>query len=203
MSSHYDSRKSPWFWRSIGLGVMGIALLGCNDDEHKKQLDEAKLQADKRVAEVEAKAKEEVSGLKKQIETLKAEAEAAAAKAKTEADDAIEKAKADADDAEKETSMALKKAREAYKSEAKARYGALNTELSAVTAKTSKVPAAAKAAYDKTLKDLVALQQVVTKDIAAYDEATLDTFAKTKGKLDQDLAKYKALVATAKAKLPK
>lgn len=203
MSSHFDSRKSHGFWRGIGLCAMGIALLGCNDAEHKKQLDQAKLEADKRVSEVEKKAADEVSGLKKQIEAMKTEAEAAVAKAKAEAGDAIEKAKADADDAEKETSMALKKAREAYKSEAKARYGALNTELAAVTSKGSKVPATAKAAYDKTLKDIVALQKVVTKDIAAYDEATLDTFGKTKGQLDRDLAKYKVLVAAAKAKVPK
>lgn len=201
MSSHCDSRKSHWFWRSIGLGALGITLLGCNDAEHKKQLDEAKLQADKRVAEVETKAKAQVALLDKQIETLKAEAEAATAKAKADAEEAISKAQADANDAEKETEKALKKARDAYKGEANARYGALNKELAAVTAKANRVPAKAKAAYDKTIKDLLALQKEVTKDIAAYDDATLDTFGKTKGKLDQDLAKYKALVAAAKSKI--
>lgn len=183
--------------------VLAAALGGCNDDEHRKQLAELQAQADNKLAAVETKAKEKVAELEKEIEALKAEAAAAAAKAKAEVEQAASKAQESVEDAEKETAKVLDKARAAYKAEAKARYQALNNELAEVTSKGHKIPAKSKAAYDKTIKTVIELQKVITKDIAAYDEATLDTFGKCKSKLDVDLAKYKAAIKAAKSKLPK
>lgn len=177
------------------------ALTGCNEEEHKRQLAEVQEQAEQKLAAAEKKAKDKLAELEQEIEKLKAEA-AATAKAKAEAEEATSKAQASVEDAEKEAAKILEKARSAYKAEAKARYQALNNDLAQVTSKANKVPAKSKAAYDKAIQTILALQKNITKDIAAYDEATLDTFGKTKAKLDTDLAKYKAAIKTAKSKVP-
>lgn len=182
--------------------VVAVGLMGCNEEEHKKQLAEVQEQAEKRVAAAEAKAKERVSELEKEVETLKADAAKAAEQAKAEAEALATKAQASLEDAEKEAAKLLDKARTAYKTEAKARYQALNRDLAEVTAKANKIPAKSKAAYDKAIKAVVALQKDINKDIAAYDEATLDTFGKVKSKVDADLAKYKAAIKVAKSKVP-
>jgi hypothetical protein len=183
--------------------VVAVGLLGCNEEEHKKQLADVQAQADQKIASIESKAKERVSFLEKEIETLKAEATKAAEQAKADAEALASKTQASLDDAEKEAAKLLDKARSAYKTEAKARYQALNTDLAEVTGKANKIPAKSKAAYDKSIKTVLALQKDITKDIAAYDDATLDTFGKVKAKVDTDLAKYKAAIKAAKAKLPK
>ena len=183
--------------------MVAVGLLGCNEEEHKKQLAEVQAQADQKVAAAENKAKQRVSELEKELEALKAEAVKAAEQAKADAEALASKTQASLDDAEKEAAKLLDKARSAYKTEARARYQALNSDLAEVTSKAGKVPAKSKAGYDKAIKTVLALQKDITKDIAAYDEATLDTFGKVKAKVDADLAKYKAAIKTAKAKLPK
>jgi hypothetical protein len=183
--------------------VVAVGLLGCNEEEHKKQLAEVQEQAEKKIAAAETKAKERVSELEKEVEALKAEASKAAEQAKADAEALASKTQASLDDAEKEAAKLLDKARSAYKTEAKARYQVLNGDLAEVTGKAGKVPAKSKAAYDKSIKTVLALQKDIAKDIAAYDEATLDTFGKVKAKVDTDLAKYKAAIKAAKAKLPK
>lgn len=188
--------------RGCLVALLAVGLPGCNEEEHKKQLAELQDQADKKLAAAEAKSKERVAELEKELETLKTEAAAAAASAKAQAEEAANKAQASVDDAEKEAAKILDRARSAYKLEAKARYQAANSDLAEVTAKAGKVPAKAKAAYDKAIKTVVALQKDINKDIAAYDEATLDTFGKVKAKVDADMAKYKAAIKSAKAKVP-
>jgi iron-sulfur cluster repair protein YtfE (RIC family) len=187
-------------WRVIALALV---LSGCNEEEHKKQLAELQAKADKRIQDIEGQAKDRVASLEKQLETLKTEVTSELEKAKAEANEATSKAQASVDDAAKETALALDRARAAYKGEGKARYQALNNDLAEVTAKARKVPAKAKDAYDKAIKNVLALQKDITKDLSAYDDATLDTFAKTKGKLDTDLAKYKAAITSAKNKVPR
>jgi thiamine biosynthesis lipoprotein ApbE len=191
---------APRGWLVLALLV---ALSGCNEEEHKKQLAELQAQAENKLAAAENRAKERVAALEKELEALKSEAASATAKAKAEAEEVASKAQASVDDAEKETAKVLDKARSAYKAEAKARYQALNNDLAEVTTKGHKIPQKSKAAYDKTIKSVLDLQKEITKDIAAYDEATLDTFGKCKAKLDIDLAKYKAAIKVAKSKLPK
>ncbi len=181
---------------------LGVALLGCNEEEHKKQLADLQAQADKRLEEVEKAGKERVAELEKQIESLKGEVAAAAEKAKADADEAASKAQASVEEAEKETEKALERARIAYKGEAKARYQALNNDLAKLTAQARKIPAKSKPAYDKLIKNILALQKDISKDIAAYDKATLETLTATKRKLDVDLAKYKQHVRAVKAKVP-
>ena len=194
--------RRSWRLRGLVAALLVIGVSGCNGEEHKKQLADLQRKADERVATIERQSKERIDAIEKQLEAMKAEVLEAATKAKAEVDDAVSKAQANVEDAEKVTSAAVHKAREAYKSEAKARLASLNQELATVTAGAHKVPAKAKAAYDKAIKNVLALQKDLAKDIAAYDQATLDTFAKTKAKLDQDLAKYKAAIKTAKSKVP-
>jgi thiamine biosynthesis lipoprotein ApbE len=203
MTKRFQTVRGAAASRSWLVASLCLGLTGCNEEEHKKQLAELQAQAENKLAAVETRAKEKVATLEKELEAMKAEAAAVAAKAKAEAEEAASKAQASVEDAEKETAKVLDKARSAYKSEAKARYQALNNDLAEVTTKAHKIPAKSKAAYDKTIQTIVALQKDITKDIAAYDEATLDTFGKCKSKLDIDLAKYKANIKVAKAKLPK
>jgi thiamine biosynthesis lipoprotein ApbE len=202
MARTLSTHATPSARRGLTAIALALALSGCNEEEHKKQLAEVQAQADKRLVQVESQAKERVAALEKQVEALKSEAEAVAVKAKADADEAISRAQANVEDAEKETAKVLERARSAYKSEGKGRYQALNRDLAEVTTKAHKIPAKSKAAYDKAIKNILALQKDITKDLAAYDEATLDTFGKTKAKLDVDLAKYKAAVKVAKSKLP-
>jgi hypothetical protein len=191
-----------WGVRGLAATLLLIGVSGCNGEEHKKQLADLQRKADERVATIERQSKERIDTIEKQLEAMKAEVLDAASKAKAQVDDVVSKAQANVEDAEKVTSAAVHKAREAYKSEAKVRLASLNQELATVTAGAHKVPAKAKAAYDKAIKNVLALQKDIAKDIAAYDQATLDTFAKTKAKLDQDLAKYKAAIKAAKSKVP-
>ena len=190
-------------WQT-GIGVwLATQSLGCGGEEHARQIADLQKKSDERVAQVERKYKEQVADLEKQIASLKLEVTDAAAKAKSEAEDAIAKANANVEGAEKEAATALGKARDAYRREAQTKYANLNNDLKAVTAKARKVPAKSKAAYDKAIQAVLKLQKDITKDLAAYQEATLDTLAKTKAKVDVDLAKYKLAIKTAKAKLPK
>lgn len=181
----------------------GLCFLpACNAEEQKRQLAELQKKCDDRVAQSDRQSKEQVAGLEKQIEALKLEAAESAAKAKSEVDDAVAKAQASVDDAEKDAAAALKKARDAYRAEAKSRYATLNRELAEVTTKAQKIPAKAKAAYDKAIQGVLDLQKEINKDLSAYDKATLDTLGKTKAKMDVDLAKYKAAIKAARAKIP-
>src|SRR5690606_6569604 len=134
--------------RSCVAVTMAVGLLGCNEEEHKKQLAEVQAQADKKVAAAESKAKERIAELEKEVEAAKAEAAKAVEQAKADAEALASKAQASLDDAEKESAKLLDKARFAYKTEAKARYQALNKELQKVTSNSTKVPAKSKAAYD-------------------------------------------------------
>lgn len=192
----YPHNLAKWIPLLLLLG------LGCNAEEQKKQLLELQRKADDRVAQVEKQCKEQVAGLEKQTEALKAEAAEAAAKAQSQVDDAVAKAQASVEDAEKEAVKAMGKARDAYRSEAKAKYANINKELAEVTAKAQKIPAKSKAAYDKAIQAILTQQKEITKDIGAYDKATLDTLGKTKAKVDVDLAKYGAAVKAVKAKVP-
>jgi ABC-type phosphate transport system auxiliary subunit len=179
-----------------------VLCCSCSGDEQKRQLAELQKKCDERVSQLDKQSKDQVGGLEKQIEALKLEATESAAKAKSEVDEAVAKAQASVDDAEKEATAALKKARDAYRAEAKSRYATLNKEVAEVTSKAQKIPAKGKAAYDKAIQGVLNLQKEITKDLAAYDKATLDTLGKTKAKMDVDLAKYKAAIKTARSKVP-
>ncbi|MBN1610018.1 MAG: hypothetical protein JW940_25555 [Polyangiaceae bacterium] len=190
-------------WQT-GIGVwLATHALGCSGEEHARQIADLQKKSDDRVAQVERKYKEQVANLEKQVASLRLEVTDAAAKAKSEAEDAIAKAAASVEDAEKEAATALGKARDAYRREAQTKYANLNNELKAVTAKARKVPAKSKAAYDKAIQAVLKLQKDINKDLAAYQEVTLDTLGKTKAKVDVDLAKYKMAINKAKAKLPR
>lgn len=188
--------------RYASLGFAILLLGACGGDEQKRQIAELQRKADERVAQVEKQYKDQVAGLEKQIEALRLEAAETASKTKSQVDDAVAKAQASVEDAEKEATIALGKARDAYRSEAKTKYANLNKELAEVTAKAQKVPAKAKAAYDTAIQAVLKLQKELTKDIAAYDKATLENLGQTKAKVDIDLAKYKMAIKAAKSKLP-
>jgi hypothetical protein len=67
--------------------------------------------------------------------------------------------------------------------------------------KAAKASAKAKAAAQKTLVDVTKKEAAIQKDIAAFDAATLETLSAAKAKVDQDLAKLKQDIASARAML--
>ena len=52
------------------------------------------------------------------------------------------------------------------------------------------------------MKQIVAKQKDIAKDIAAFDKAELDALKKAQAKLNTDLAQMKAIIRTARAKVP-
>jgi hypothetical protein len=181
--------------------VVCSLIAACNHAEHEKRIAEMQQKADERVAKAEREAQAKVKQAEEQIAAAKAECAAASAQAKAQADDALSKAQASADEATKAAEAAQAKAREAYKEEGRTQLANLNQDLTEVATKAAKTPVKDKAGYDKAVKDVVTQQKAIAKDIAAFDQATLDTFKATKAKLDHDLALMKAAVKTARSKV--
>jgi len=67
--------------------------------------------------------------------------------------------------------------------------------------KAAKASAKARTAAQKTLADVTKKEGEIQKDIAAFDAATLETLSAAKAKVDQDLAKLKMDIASARAML--
>lgn len=171
---------------------------GCDDEAKIRDIHRL---ADERVAKAERDAQRKIQEMEKELEALKAEAADAAAQAKTEAEGAIREAKASSEEQAKLAEKAIVRARAAYKAEARAKLSLLEQEMRELTTRAAKAPPKVKAAADKSLKEVRELQKALAKDIAAFDAATLETFGKAKAKLEQDLAKLKRAIATARAKL--
>jgi hypothetical protein len=183
------------------LHVLAFALpVACGNADAK--IKEIQHQADERVAQADRVAKEKIAAAEQQMEATKTQLEAALAKAKTEADDAVRDAKAGADEDAKAAALALNKARDAYKAEARVKLADLNKDTRDVAAKAAKAPAKVKTLVDKAMQDIAKRQKEIFKDINAFDAATLETFKTTKAKLDQDLAKLKGSIQSARAKVP-
>lgn len=181
-----------------------LLFLGCgNEAEQEKKIADVQRQADERVAKAERDCKEKIASLEKQIESVKAEAATASAQAKAQVDDAITKAQASTEEAAKAAETALGKAQQAYKLEGRTRLTDLNKEFSEIATKGSRTPPKDKAAWDKALKDVATHQKEINKDLAAFDKATLETLAATKGKLDKDVALMKNSLKLLRARLPK
>jgi hypothetical protein len=187
-------------WTILGVVVSLVFPVACGDGGAAK-IKEIQKQADDRIAQADRVAQAKISAAQQQMDATKAQLEAALAKAKTDADTAIAEAKASADQEEKAAEVALTKARDAYKAEARVKLADLNRDTRDVAIKAAKVPAKAKALVDKAMKDVLKEQQQVGKDISAFDAATLDTFKTTKAKLDQDLAKLKAYIQVARSRV--
>lgn len=191
------------FFDSVRYGLVCcgslVALQACGDDAKIKEIQK---KADERVAEAQRDAKDKIAAAEKKLDDTKAEFAAAAEKAKAEADNAIAVAKETADEGAKEAADALTKARAAYKAEARARLTSINKDVQDASVRASKAPAKLKPTIDKAMKAIVEKQKDVAKDIAAFDQATLDTFLKVKAKLDADLAALKNAALGVKAKLP-
>ena len=185
-------------WAGVVLSILLFGASACDDDaEQAKKLAEVQHLADEKLKKAELAAAEKAKGLEKQIEELKTEA----ARLKSEAEQAIGKAQQNAEDQQKAAEEALKKAREAYKAEGRTELAALNKQLQELQGKVAKAPAKLKPGLQKSMKDVVKLQQEIGKDIAAFDQAALDGLATAKAKLRQDLAKLKGTIAGMKAKL--
>jgi hypothetical protein len=184
-------------------GVLFLLLspVACGDGGAAK-IKEIQRQADDRIAQAERVAKAKISAAEQQMEATKAQVQAALTKAKTDAESAVAEAKAGADEQEKAAILALTKARDAYKAEARVKLADLNKDTRDVATKAAKAPAKVKALVDKAMHEVLKQQQQVGKDINAFDTATLDTFKTAKAKVDQDLAKLKAVIQSARAKVP-
>jgi len=114
----------------------------------------------------------------------------------------MSKAQSAADDQGKAAEAALAKARQAFKEEGRLELADANKDLNDAATKSAKAPAKAKAAFSKVIQAVPAQQKAIAADLAAYDTATLDTFKTVKGKLEHDLAVYKATIRSARAKVP-
>ena len=180
--------------------LAGALLLigGCEDDAKVRDIQRL---ADERVATAERSAERKLREMEQQIEALKAEAKGATAQAKAEAESAIREAKASSDEQAKLAERAISRAREAYKTEARTKLSLLEKDVRELTNAAAKAPPKVQAAANKSLKEIRELQKTIGKDLAAFDAATLETFGKTKAKLDQDFAKLKRAIQTARAKL--
>jgi uncharacterized protein YdaT len=194
-------------WRpERAAGILGVVaslllLVACGDGGAAK-IKEIQKQADDRIAQAERVAQTKLAAAQAQMDATKAQLEAALAKAKTDADTAIAEAKASADEEEKAAQLALTKARDAYKAEARVKLADLNRDTREVAAKAAKAPPKVKALVDKTMHDVLKAQQQVGRDISAFDSAALGALKTATAKLDQDLAKLKSLIQSARAKVP-
>lgn len=185
--------------RGLAAVLVGLAVLpSCNDD---KKVQEIQKQADGRVAQAQKEAAAKVAAAQKQIDAMKADFQKQADEAKAEADEAVKKAQEGADEGAKAAEEALTKARQAFKAEARARLTDINEDMKDVNTKAARASAQAKSAAQKNLQEISKKESEIQKDIAAFDQATLDTFKSVKGKVDQDLAKLKQAIAAARAKL--
>lgn len=182
--------------RSVLLATVLLCVTACRDTE--RQIKDIQTQADERVRKAERAAMEKVAAAEQRMQATKGELEAALVKAKADAEGAIRDAQASADVQTKEVALALTKARDAYKAEARAKLANLNEDTRDVAAKA---PAKAKALVAKIMPEIAKQQKVIFKDISAFDHATLETFKATKSTLDADLAKLKALIQSARAKV--
>jgi hypothetical protein len=183
-------------------GCLSVSLVFITACDQESKLRELQHQADERVAKAEREAKDKVQTLEKEVEALKADMADASAQAKTATETAIQEAKASSEEQAKLASEAIAKARTAYKAEAHAKLSALEKDAREVSAKAGHAPAKLKSALAKPLKELSESQKAITKDIASFDSATLETFGKVKAKVEQDLAKLKRAISAVRSKLP-
>ena len=175
-------------------------VVGCED---KGKLQSIQKAADERIAEVERKAKEQVTRAKEEMEALKMQFAQSAEQAKSEAASTLKDVQLGAEQCESEAETAMRRAREAYKAEAKLKLSAVTEDARDVRAKLAKAPAKVKSAAQPVMKELDGLLKEVQKDIAAFDKATLETLRSTKQAFNEHLAKLKSKLNSAKAKLPK
>lgn len=182
---------------AVALATLGLLSTGCEDTE---KLDALKKQTDQRIAELQSQGKASLAAAKKEVEELRAQLLQVTESAKAEAATLVKQAQADANEQEREAARALSKARDGYKAEARAKLTALLDDMKDASSKAQKAPAKAKASVQAIGKEVSALQKQITKDIAAFDKATLDSLKTVKAELNKHLATLKAKVASAKAK---
>ena len=181
----------------ICLSLLLLAACG-NAEEERKKLAALQTQADEALTKAKHELQLKVDDAEKQLADLKTQA----ADSKTKLDECMSKAQAGADEQGKAAEAALGKARQAFKEEGRLELSNANKDLNDAAAKSAKAPAKAKAAFQKALQPVAAQQKAIAADLAAYDTATLDSFKTVKGKLEHDLAVYKATIRSAKAKVP-
>lgn len=178
---------------------LSLLLVACgNAEEEKKKLAQLQQKADEQLTQTKHDAQQKLDDLQKQLDELKTQA----ADSKTKLDECVTKAQAGAEEQGKAAEAALAKARQAFKEEGRLELANANKELNDLASKSAKATAKAKAAFTKALQPVAAQQKAIAADLAGYDTATLDTFKTVKGKLEHDLAVYRATIRTAKAKLP-
>jgi hypothetical protein len=186
------------FPKPTALTLLALTLLGCSHaEEEKAKLAEIEKKADERVAQAENQAKVKLADLQKELD----DAKAALAKAQAQTTDALNKAQASAEEQAKAAEAALVKARQAFKDKARLELSDANKDLTEVQGKVSKVAAKSKAAVTALMQDIQKQEKALTKDISAFDAATLDTFRATSAQFEKDLATLKAKIRTVRAKV--
>jgi hypothetical protein len=185
----------------FALGLYALCLTaGCEDQARTQAIQKA---ADERVAEVERNAKAEVARVREEMEALKVQFAQASEQAKAEAANALKDVQSGAEQCADDADKAMRRAREAYKAEAKTKLATLTEDARELRSKLAKAPAKVKSAVQPVLKEIDTLQKDAQKDIAAFDKATLETLRTTKAAFHEHLAKLKSKLNAARAKLPK
>jgi hypothetical protein len=169
-----------------------------NEEEQKKKIAEVQKKADERVQQAERQARAKTEEVQRDLEKAKAEL----ADAKSKLTDAVTQAQASVEEQTKAAQAALEKARQAFKEEGRTELAHQNKEVQELSAKSGKLKKAAKDSFTKSMKDVQKHQKAIAADIVAFDKATLDTFRTTKAKLDSDLARMRATIRAARAKIP-
>jgi hypothetical protein len=181
------------------LFILPLFLLACGSEEEiKKKVAAVQQTADEQAAKAKQESQQKLDDLQKQLDQAKADA----ADTKTKLDDCTSKAQTSADAQGKSSDAALAAARSAFKEEGRLELSDANKALSELGPRSAKATAKAKAAFQAALKPVAAQQKAIAADLAAYDQATLDTFKTVKAKFEHDLAILKNTTRLAKSKLP-
>jgi hypothetical protein len=184
------------------LYALSLGLLAACGDGGKAKIEQIQRQADDRVAQADRAARERIAAAQQQMDATKAQLEAVLAKTKTDAEGAIRDAQASADEQAKMALLALTRARDAYKAEARVKLADLNKDTREVATKAAKATAKVKASVDRSMQEIAKEQKELAKEIGAFDAATLETFGTLKARVDRDLARLKLKVQSIRAKVP-
>jgi uncharacterized phage infection (PIP) family protein YhgE len=146
--------------------------------------------ADDKVSSIGEAASEKYNAAKERADEFKERMARMKADAKERASALVDKVQTSAEAQEREATRALKKAREAYKTEGQKKLEEMNTELERLRDKASDGSARAKARVTDAQKQAAVIKKKITRDISAFDDATLETFAELKAELNAHLDEF-------------
>ena len=183
----------------VALGLSASLGLGCDSGAEQKTLQEIQRAADQKVQKAEREARARVEESEAKIAKLEKELR----EANQKLDEAAVQAQASVDGQTRVAEEALERARAAFKEHGRKELAHLNRDLTELNRESLKAPDKARAAFVKSMQQIPKKQRAIEDAIAAFDQATLDTLADAKKKLDRELMVLRVAVKAARAKLPR